>query len=132
MRKLVESTLSLNLRIAFTVNTRLPGNYRTHVLTFAVYCLQVLNSTHISWLTVRTLLKALPNLEELHLSFNDFHNVSLCEGCEEERKIHEKQLMIHKGIKKLHFTGNVCCKTPLGRIRLPLKYCLFILSRGRR
>ncbi|KAK6621357.1 hypothetical protein RUM43_011663 [Polyplax serrata] len=66
----------------------------------------VLNSTHITWNTVQKFLKVLPNLEELHLSFNDFHTIGLCENCLVKQSKHDKKLVKHNGVKRLHFTGN--------------------------
>lgn len=37
----------------------------------------VLNSTYVSWDSVQEILDHLPNLEELHLSLNDYNNVRL-------------------------------------------------------
>lgn len=37
----------------------------------------VLNSTHIDWRSVRQLVELLPELEELHLSFNDYCKIDL-------------------------------------------------------
>ncbi|KAG8042416.1 hypothetical protein G9C98_005050 [Cotesia typhae] len=57
----------------------------------------VLNGTRISWATVQDLVRLLLNLEELHLSLNEFKTVDLD---------HRKPENINKSLKKLHFTGN--------------------------
>ncbi|XP_012258017.2 tubulin-specific chaperone cofactor E-like protein isoform X2 [Athalia rosae] len=57
----------------------------------------VLNGTHASWPTVQGLINLLKNLEELHLSLNEYKTVDL----EFERGRNENTC-----IKKLHFTGN--------------------------
>lgn len=75
------------------------------ILIIKTSLFQVLNSTHISWATIRKLIKTLPSLEELHLCFNEYHGVGLCENCEIEREAHEKKLVRHEGVKRVHFTG---------------------------
>lgn len=60
----------------------------------------VLISTHVSWCTVKKLLTLFPNLEELHLSLNDFSFVELSDKSED----------LHHNIKRLHFTGNPICR----------------------
>ncbi|XP_034938738.1 tubulin-specific chaperone cofactor E-like protein [Chelonus insularis] len=57
----------------------------------------VLNGTRISWGTVQDLVRLLQNLEELHLSLNEFKTVDLDHRIPENR---------NKSLKKLHFTGN--------------------------
>lgn len=57
----------------------------------------VLNGTRVSWLTVQELVRLLDNIEELHLSLNEFKTVEL-----DYRKPDD----INKSLKKLHFTGN--------------------------
>lgn len=57
----------------------------------------VLNGTRISWTTVQDLVRLLENLEELHLSLNEFKTVDLD---------HRKPENRNKSLKKLHFTGN--------------------------
>lgn len=54
----------------------------------------VLNGTRVSWSTVQGLVRLLHNVEELHLSLNEFQTVDL---------EHDYQ---HMSLKKLHFTGN--------------------------
>ena len=57
----------------------------------------VLNSTRVSWSTVQGLIRLLRNLEELHLSLNEYKTVELgCEKAENRNTV----------LKKLHFTGN--------------------------
>ncbi|XP_015587640.1 tubulin-specific chaperone cofactor E-like protein isoform X2 [Cephus cinctus] len=57
----------------------------------------VLNGTRVSWSTVQGLIRLLQNLEELHLSLNEYKTVDLEYQKEENR---------NASIKKLHFTGN--------------------------
>ncbi|XP_043480526.1 tubulin-specific chaperone cofactor E-like protein [Leptopilina heterotoma] len=57
----------------------------------------VLNGTRASWTTVQGLIKLLKNLEELHLSLNEYKNVHL---------EHDNQENQNSLVKKLHFTGN--------------------------
>ncbi|XP_046489330.1 tubulin-specific chaperone cofactor E-like protein isoform X1 [Neodiprion pinetum] len=57
----------------------------------------VLNGTHASWSTVQGLVQLLKNLEELHLSLNEYKTVDL-----EYEKPGNKNTVV----KKLHFTGN--------------------------
>ncbi|CAH0560824.1 unnamed protein product [Brassicogethes aeneus] len=75
----------------------------------------VLNSTHINWDSVKEILDLLPELEELHLSLNDFNTVCLCdenqkkngeEHSKECTKNRENLKHMHSVIKILHFTGN--------------------------
>ena len=57
----------------------------------------VLNGTRVSWSTVQRLVRLLRNLEELHLSLNEYKSVDL--GVEQpENRDHT--------LKKLHLTGN--------------------------
>ncbi|KAK7588200.1 hypothetical protein V9T40_005445 [Parthenolecanium corni] len=58
----------------------------------------VLNATHITWKNVTRILKLLPNVEELHLSLNDYNDIDL-------RDDDGKQLNL-PSVKRLHFTGN--------------------------
>lgn len=80
----------------------------------------VLNSTYIGWESVQDILDHLPCLEELHLSLNDYKDVSLTtEACsceEEEKNDNESQNCSspnsnskhkHCGVKILHFNGNL-------------------------
>lgn len=77
----------------------------------------VLNSTYVGWPSVHALLKALPALEELHLSLNEYSYVDLsgketddknrCEDCS-RLKIDITE-PIHDKLKKLHFSGNPVC-----------------------
>ncbi|XP_041981156.1 tubulin-specific chaperone cofactor E-like protein isoform X2 [Aricia agestis] len=74
----------------------------------------VLNSTYVGWQSVHGLLKALPALEELHLSLNEYSHINLsgkdvnekdvCETC--SRLNADVQEPVHKQLKKLHFSGN--------------------------
>lgn len=74
----------------------------------------VLNSTYVGWPSVLGLLKALPALEELHLSLNEYSYVNLsgkevedkdiCEGC--SRLNIEATEPVHEQLKQLHFSGN--------------------------
>lgn len=57
----------------------------------------VLNGTRVSWLSVKGLINLLKNLEELHLSLNEYKNVDI---------EHENQENQNSSVKKLHFTGN--------------------------
>lgn len=57
----------------------------------------VLNGTRVSWLTVQQLVNLLINLEELHLSLNEFKTVDID---------YRNNDNINKSLKKLHFTGN--------------------------
>lgn len=57
----------------------------------------VLNGTRVSWSTVQGLIRLLRNLEELHLSLNEYKTVDLD---------HETQENGNDSLKKLHFTGN--------------------------
>ncbi|EZA56266.1 Tubulin-specific chaperone cofactor E-like protein [Ooceraea biroi] len=57
----------------------------------------VLNGTRVSWSTVQGLVRLLRNLEELHLSLNEYKTVNL-EYLKPENK--------NPALKKLHFTGN--------------------------
>ncbi|KAL7306454.1 hypothetical protein TKK_0001869 [Trichogramma kaykai] len=57
----------------------------------------VLNGTRVSWSTVQGLVRLLRNLEELHLSLNDYKTVDLG---------YEKPENCNPVLKKLHFTGN--------------------------
>ncbi|KAL1455012.1 hypothetical protein WDU94_009138 [Cyamophila willieti] len=59
----------------------------------------ILNATHISWKSVKFLLKICPNVEELHLSLNDFTHVDLIDEKTDES-------IVVESVKKLHFTGN--------------------------
>lgn len=74
----------------------------------------VLNSTYVGWPGVTALLKALPALEELHLSLNEYSYVDFsgtkinekdrCEDC--SRLNVEVSEPVHEQLKKLHFSGN--------------------------
>ncbi|KAL0829315.1 hypothetical protein ABMA28_004113 [Loxostege sticticalis] len=74
----------------------------------------VLNSTYVGWPGVTALLKALPALEELHLSLNEYSYVDFsgkdvnekdrCEDC--SRLNGEMPEPVHEQLKKLHFSGN--------------------------
>lgn len=74
----------------------------------------VLNSTYVGWPSIHALLKALPALEELHLSLNEYSYVDLsgkevnekdrCESC--SRLNAEPTEVVHEKLKKLHFSGN--------------------------
>ncbi|XP_063828624.1 tubulin-specific chaperone cofactor E-like protein [Ostrinia nubilalis] len=74
----------------------------------------VLNSTYVGWPGVTALLKALPALEELHLSLNEYSYVDFsgkdvkesdrCEDC--SRLNVEMPEPVHEQLKKLHFSGN--------------------------
>lgn len=78
----------------------------------------VLNSTYVGWPSVYSLLKALPALDELHLSLNEYAHVDLsgqevieekrCEDCS-RLCIPENTAPVHKDLKKLHFSGNPVC-----------------------
>ncbi|KAL2749061.1 tubulin-specific chaperone cofactor E-like protein [Vespula maculifrons] len=57
----------------------------------------VLNGTRVSWSTVQGLIRLLRNLEELHLSLNEYKTVDL-----DYRKVEN----VNRSLKKLHFTGN--------------------------
>lgn len=57
----------------------------------------VLNGTRVSWPTVQGLIRLLHNLEELHLSLNEYKTVELD---------HRKPENGNSSVKKLHFTGN--------------------------
>lgn len=57
----------------------------------------VLNGTRVSWFTVQGLVRLLRNLEELHLSLNEYKTVDLG---------FEKPENCNHTLKKLHFTGN--------------------------
>ncbi|KAF7996834.1 hypothetical protein HCN44_002480 [Aphidius gifuensis] len=57
----------------------------------------VLNGTRVSWLTVQQLVNLLINLEELHLSLNEFKTVDID---------YRNNDNINRSLKKLHFTGN--------------------------
>ncbi|XP_076167148.1 tubulin folding cofactor E like protein mlt isoform X2 [Ptiloglossa arizonensis] len=57
----------------------------------------VLNGTRVSWSTVQGLVRLLRNLEELHLSLNEYKTVDL---------EHQKSENGNDSVKKLHFTGN--------------------------
>lgn len=56
----------------------------------------VLNGTRVPWTTVQDLVRLLGNLEELHLSLNEFKTVEL----------DHRSADVNKSLKKLHFTGN--------------------------
>lgn len=74
----------------------------------------VLNSTYVGWPSVFALLKAIPALEELHMSLNEYSYVNLtgqevdekdqCEAC--ARLKVEDVRPVHEQLKKLHFSGN--------------------------
>lgn len=74
----------------------------------------VLNSTYVGWPRVHALLKALPALEELHLSLNEYSYVDFsekdvdkkdrCEAC--SRLNVETTEPVHEKLKRLHFSGN--------------------------
>ncbi|KAG7207708.1 hypothetical protein KM043_009326 [Ampulex compressa] len=57
----------------------------------------VLNGTRVSWSTVQGLIRLLQNLEELHLSLNEYRTVDLD---------YQKAENGNASIRKLHFTGN--------------------------
>jgi hypothetical protein len=57
----------------------------------------VLNGTRVSWCTVQGLVRLLRNLEELHLSLNEYKTVDLG---------FKKPENCNHTLKKLHFTGN--------------------------
>lgn len=57
----------------------------------------VLNGTRVTWSTVQDLIRLLVNLEELHLSLNEYKNVELDHAKADNR---------NEALKKLHFTGN--------------------------
>ncbi|XP_078046240.1 tubulin folding cofactor E like protein mlt [Augochlora pura] len=57
----------------------------------------VLNGTRVSWSTVQGLIRLLRNLEELHLSLNEYKTVDI------EYQMAENG---NPSVKKLHFTGN--------------------------
>ncbi|CAK9828700.1 Tubulin-specific chaperone cofactor E-like protein [Anthophora retusa] len=57
----------------------------------------VLNGTRVSWSTVQGLIRLLRNLEELHLSLNEYKTVDLD---------YQKPENGNASLKKLHFTGN--------------------------
>ena len=57
----------------------------------------VLNGTRVSWSTVQGLVRLLRNLEELHLSLNEYKTVDID---------HQKPENGNASVKKLHFTGN--------------------------
>lgn len=57
----------------------------------------VLNGTRVTWSTVQDLVRLLDNLEELHLSLNEYKNVEL-----DHTKVENK----NASLRKLHFTGN--------------------------
>lgn len=57
----------------------------------------VLNGTRVSWSTVQGLIRLLRNLEELHLSLNEYKTVDLD---------YQKAENENQSLKKLHFTGN--------------------------
>ncbi|XP_030037545.1 tubulin-specific chaperone cofactor E-like protein [Manduca sexta] len=75
----------------------------------------VLNSTYVGWPNVHALLKALPALEELHLSLNEYSYVDLsgqevdekdrCEACS-RLNVADLSEPVHDQLKKLHFSGN--------------------------
>ncbi|XP_051157145.1 tubulin-specific chaperone cofactor E-like protein [Leptopilina boulardi] len=69
----------------------------------------VLNGTRVSWTSVQGLINLLKNLEELHLSLNEYKNVDID---------HENQENQNSLVKKLHFTGN------------PIEHWLEILKLG--
>lgn len=61
----------------------------------------VLNSTHIDWRSVRQLIQLLPELQELHLSFNDYNHVDLeddinTEKCESCAQLQENTTKLNK------------------------------------
>ncbi|XP_045480564.1 tubulin-specific chaperone cofactor E-like protein isoform X2 [Harmonia axyridis] len=83
----------------------------------------VLNSTFIRWKSVQEILEHLPQLEELHLSLNDYRHVHLTEEeaeciCQSEDvgpevdatcacpKLDYQGKHSHAKLRKLHFTGN--------------------------
>ncbi|XP_017877620.1 tubulin-specific chaperone cofactor E-like protein isoform X2 [Ceratina calcarata] len=57
----------------------------------------VLNGTRVTWSTVQGLIRLLRNLEELHLSLNEYKTVDVDHQKPENRNL---------SVKKLHFTGN--------------------------
>ncbi|XP_076291188.1 tubulin folding cofactor E like protein mlt [Lasioglossum baleicum] len=57
----------------------------------------VLNGTRVSWSTVQGLIRLLRNLEELHLSLNEYKTVDI---------EYQKPENGNASVKKLHFTGN--------------------------
>lgn len=81
----------------------------------------ILNATHISWKSVKFLLKICPNVEELHLSLNEFTHVDLIDEKTEQH-------MVVESVKKLHFTGNPIASwkeiMKLGRTFCNLEYLI--------
>ncbi|XP_066594944.1 tubulin-specific chaperone cofactor E-like protein [Prorops nasuta] len=68
----------------------------------------VLNGTRVSWSTVQGLIRLLRNLEELHLSLNEYKTVDLQ---------HERTENVNVSLRKLHFTGNpVECWTEITKL----------------
>ncbi|CAH0686311.1 unnamed protein product [Spodoptera exigua] len=75
----------------------------------------ILNSTYVGWPSVHALLKALPALEELHLSLNEYSYVDFsgqevdkeaqCEACSRLNSDVNTE-PVHEQLKKLHFSGN--------------------------
>ncbi|KAL1138747.1 hypothetical protein AAG570_008809 [Ranatra chinensis] len=59
----------------------------------------ILNGTYIDWVSVRKLISALPNLEELHLSLNNYSHVEM-------EELNGDKLIVHEGMKRLYFTDN--------------------------
>ena len=57
----------------------------------------VLNGTRVTWSTVQGLIRLLRNLEELHLSLNEYKTVDVDYQMPENKNV---------SVKKLHFTGN--------------------------
>ncbi|XP_048266399.1 tubulin-specific chaperone cofactor E-like protein isoform X2 [Bombus affinis] len=57
----------------------------------------VLNGTRVTWSTVQGLIRLLRNLEELHLSLNEYKTVDLDYQMPENKNV---------SVRKLHFTGN--------------------------
>lgn len=74
----------------------------------------VLNSTYVGWPSVFALLKALPTLDELHMSLNEYSYVNLTgqevvekDQCEECARLKVEDVgPVHEQLKKLHFSGN--------------------------
>lgn len=75
----------------------------------------ILNSTYVGWPSVHAVVKALPALEELHLSLNEYSYVDLsgqeinqkdrCEACARLNTVDTPE-PVHEQLKKLHFSGN--------------------------
>lgn len=76
----------------------------------------VLNSTYVAWPSIHALVKALPTLDELHLSLNEYSYVNLsgqevneenrCDSCSRINIQNAITEPVHSHLKKLHFSGN--------------------------